>query len=103
MNQKTHHYLALDFPIRSIAAWAWGKFGIELTPEALGGAGAPHQNVKGVILARVADLYRRREIEYPVEYALDMTVAQGGTDNAYALTALVDWANHAGASLGQFI
>ncbi|MCD6365553.1 MAG: SEC-C domain-containing protein, partial [Planctomycetes bacterium] len=38
--------------------------------------------------------YLRREIEYPVEYALDMTVGQSGTENVYALGALVDWANN---------
>ena len=87
-------YLAGDFPIRSIAAWAWGKFGIELTVEDLGGAGASHQNVRDVILTRVADLYRRREIEYPAEYAMEMTIGQSGPDNVYAIAQLVEWANH---------
>ena len=87
-------YLAADFPIRSIAAWAWGKFGIELTPDDLGGAAASHQNVRDVILGRVSDLYRRREIEYPAEYAMDMTVGRSGPDNVYAVGQLVEWANH---------
>jgi len=87
-------YLEADFPIRSIAAWVWGKFGIELTPGELGGARASHQNVRDVILARVDDLYRRREIEYPAEYAIEMTVGRSGPDNVYAIGQLVEWANH---------
>ena len=87
-------YLAPDFQIRSIAAWAWGKFGIELTGDDLGGAAAPHQNVRDVILTRVSDLYRRREIEYPAEYAIEMTVGRSDSDNVYAIGQLVEWANH---------
>ena len=45
------------------------------------------------MMARIEAAYKRREIEYPVEYAIDMTVGMTGTDNVYALTALVDWAN----------
>jgi preprotein translocase subunit SecA len=45
------------------------------------------------MMAKIEAAYKRREIEYPVEYALDMTVGVTGTDNVYALTALVDWAN----------
>ncbi|MDP6633708.1 MAG: preprotein translocase subunit SecA [Phycisphaerae bacterium] len=87
-------YLNVDFPIRSVAAWVWGKFGIELTGDDLGGPGASHQNVRDVILAKVADLYRRREIEYPADYAIEMTVGRSGPDNVYAVAQLVEWANH---------
>ena len=45
------------------------------------------------MMERIEAAYRRREIEYPVEYAIDMTVGVAGTDNVYALTALVEWVN----------
>ncbi|MCP4377477.1 MAG: preprotein translocase subunit SecA, partial [bacterium] len=87
-------YLEIDFPIRSIAVWVWEKFGIRLTGDDLGGAGASHKDVRDVILSRVSDLYRRREIEYPIEYAIEMTVGRTGADNVYAIGQLVEWANH---------
>jgi preprotein translocase subunit SecA len=86
-------YLEKDFPIRSIATWVWEKFGIKLTGDDLGGAGAVHEDVRNVILARVSDLYQRREIEYPIEYAIEMTVGRTGVDNVYAIGQLVEWAN----------
>jgi len=87
-------YLAVDYPIRSVAGWVWSKFGIELSAEDLGGPAATHQDVRGVILDKVDDLYRRREIEYPAEYAIEMTVGRSGSDNVYAVAQLVEWANH---------
>jgi len=86
-------YLAIDYPIRSIAAWVWDKLGIELSGDDLGGPGASHQDVRKVILDKVSELYLQREIEYPAEYAIEMTVGRSGSDNVYAVSQLVEWAN----------
>jgi preprotein translocase subunit SecA len=46
-----------------------------------------------------ADQYRRREIEYPVEFAMNMAYGRQGP-NAYSFGALAEWANAKyGASL----
>jgi len=87
-------YLAVDFPMRSVAAWVWNKFGVELTVDDLGGPAAARQAVKSVILGKVSELYEQREVEYPAEYAIEMTVGRSGADNVYAVGQLVDWANH---------
>jgi preprotein translocase subunit SecA len=73
-----------------MAEWARGKFGIEVSGEDLSGDA---EAATRLLTERVRSAYARREIEYPVEYALEMTVAQAGMDNAYAVAALVDWAN----------
>jgi len=86
-------YLDDDFPIRSALAWTWGKFGIELPADELGGVKATGDRVKETLLDKVRELYRQREIEYPVEYAIEMTVGRSGPDNVYAIGQLVDWAN----------
>ncbi|MGB2823347.1 MAG: preprotein translocase subunit SecA [Phycisphaerae bacterium] len=83
-------YLEPDFACESLAEWARAKFGIEVEPSEL--AGQP-EDVERALLGRVEAAYRRREIEYPVEYAMDMTVGSAGTDNVYAIGALVEWAN----------
>jgi preprotein translocase subunit SecA len=84
-------YLADGFARAALAEWARGKFDIEVDQAAL--AGSP-EDVRGLLLEKVMEAYRKREIEYPVEYALDMTIAQAGTENVYALGKLVEWANH---------
>jgi preprotein translocase subunit SecA len=84
-------FLQDGFAQASLAEWARNKFGIEVTGPELTGEPA----AAGALLAeKVEAAYRRREIEYPVEYALEMTVAKAGTGNVYALGNLVAWANH---------
>jgi preprotein translocase subunit SecA len=83
-------YLEESFPRDSLAEWARGKFDIELSGEEL--AGEPAE-VEARLMSKVEAAYRRREIEYPVEYIVDVTVGQAGTENVYALGHLVEWAN----------
>jgi preprotein translocase subunit SecA len=45
-----------------------------------------------LILAQTAVKYRRREIEYPVEFAMSMAYGRQGA-NVYGFEALVEWAN----------
>jgi preprotein translocase subunit SecA len=83
-------YLAEDYARQSLANWGRGKFGVEMSAEELAG---DRDEVRGRLMAKVESSYRRREVEYPVEYAMDVTVVAAGTGNVYAATALVDWAN----------
>ncbi len=84
-------YLQGDFPQQSLAEWAVAKFAIEVTGEELADDA---ETAREALNSKVAEAYRGREVEYPVEYALDMSVAQAGTGNVYALENLVRWANH---------
>ncbi len=86
-----HRYLEPELGAKALAEWARNKFGVELTPGEL--SAAEPQLAEEQLLAAVEQAYLRREIEYPVEYAVDITVGQAGTENVYALTALCDWAN----------
>jgi preprotein translocase subunit SecA len=83
-------YLEPGFAERSLADWASNKFGIGVNPEELRGEA---ENARQVLAEKVQAAYRQREVEYPVEYAFDMTVGQAGMDNVYALGSLVSWAN----------
>jgi preprotein translocase subunit SecA len=83
-------FLLPEFTRESLAYWARSKFGIEVTAEELDGG---LESARSVLEEKAVAAYARRETEYPVEYALDMTVAQGGTENIYALGSLVAWAN----------
>ena len=82
-------YLAEGVDREALAEWVRGKFDIAATGAELTGSS---EEVTEALTGKVAAAYRRREIEYPVEYALDMTVGQAGTENVYALGSLADWA-----------
>jgi preprotein translocase subunit SecA len=83
-------FLRKDFPTRRLAEWARAKFDIKLDIEQLKTISAPQA------CRLLADLtsakYKQREIEYPVEFAMNMVYGPQGT-NVYAFQALADWAN----------
>ena len=83
-------YLEPGLAERSLAEWAQSKFGIGVDPAEIAGA---QEAPRRALCEKAEEVYRRREIEYPVEYALDMTIGQTGPDNVYALGALAEWAN----------
>jgi len=83
-------YLAQGFAEASLAEWAQSKFDIDVDPDEIAGGS---QAAADVLHAKAEEIYRQREIEYPVEHAMDMTIGQSGPDNVYALGALAEWAN----------
>ena len=76
---------------RALAEWAGMKFGVVVSSEDVAGGPAA---AEAALQEKARAAYRQREIEYPVEHALEMTIAQSGPDNVYALNALADWANY---------
>ena len=83
-------YLEPGFAVRSLVEWARNKFGLEITTDEL--PPDPAQ-VHATLIERVVAAYRRREIEYPVEHAMELTIGQSGTENVYAVGSLAEWAN----------
>ncbi|HAU37896.1 MAG TPA: preprotein translocase subunit SecA, partial [Phycisphaerales bacterium] len=83
-------FLEEDFARAALAEWVRAKFNIELPPGELDGQ---TDEIARAVTARVEQAYGRREVEYPVEHALEMTIGHAGPDNVYALGALAEWAN----------
>jgi preprotein translocase subunit SecA len=79
-----------DFAVRTFADWARAKFDIRLDTDELNDLKAPeiHQQ----LLEKTAAKYKQREIEYPVEFAMNMVYGPQGP-NVYAFETLADWAN----------
>jgi len=66
-----------DYAGRELADWAQRKFDLEIAPDQLQAgssesADAAQQRVAELIFRKVSEQYDRREIEYPVRFALDM-------------------------------
>jgi preprotein translocase subunit SecA len=68
-------YLEPDWGVRSIADWARLKFQIKQTPEEL--AGKDPEEIKKLLHGKVMDLYRQKEIEFPVRVAMTRFMAEG--------------------------
>jgi len=98
---QLNEFLKEDFPVRTFAEWARAKFDIKLDTGEL--ASSNTSEIRGQLLEKTAAKYKQREIEYPVEFAMNMVYGPGGP-NVYAFEALADWANkkyNAGFSVEQ--
>jgi len=94
-------FLKEDFAARTLADWARAKFDIHLPLEQIKNAKA--DQIRQALLQETAAKYRQREIEYPVEFAMNMVFGPEGP-NVYAYEALAEWANrkyNAGLSIEQ--
>jgi preprotein translocase subunit SecA len=83
-------FLKDDFAVRRFAEWARAKFDFKLDIEELKDLTAKQARER--VLAETAERYHRREIEYPVEFAMSMAYGSQGA-NVYGFEALAEWAN----------
>lgn len=83
-------FLKDDFALRMFAEWAWSKFDIKLDVAEL--KDLSKKEIQGRLIEQAAEKYKRREVEYPVEFAMNMVYGPQGP-NIYAFEALADWAN----------
>jgi preprotein translocase subunit SecA len=85
----------------TLSDWARRKFGIEIDPKTLLEASkkqAPEEGEEdltpaGLIKKEARALYRKREIEQPVQFAMEMTLAISKQSRDEAAAQLVSWAN----------
>jgi preprotein translocase subunit SecA len=83
-------FLREDFAVRRFAEWVRAKFDIQFEAARLQGVNA--DGASQLLLEQAAAKYRRREIEYPVEFAMSMVYGPQG-ENVYGFEALAEWAN----------
>jgi len=82
---------------KELCKWADNKFGFRLTPEEVSKAAESGiESVQKLMLDQADRLYRQREVEYPVKFAMDTTMQQmrmGQATPPVAMGGLVNWAN----------
>jgi preprotein translocase subunit SecA len=83
-------FLRPDFAVQRFAEWARAKFDIAVDVEQL--RERKPAEVRQWLLEQTRAKYRRREIEYPVEFAMSMAYG-GQSANVYGFQALAEWAN----------
>ncbi len=83
-------FLTEDFAIKSFADWAKIKFDIKLDTEEL--KTLNNSQAQQLLNEKTTEKYKQREIEYPVEFAMNMVYGPEGP-NVYAFETLAEWAN----------
>ncbi|MDD5328164.1 MAG: preprotein translocase subunit SecA [Phycisphaerae bacterium] len=94
-------FLKEDFAVRRFAEWAQNKFDMKLNVEEITDLNA--SQIRKLIGEKASAKYRQREIEYPVEFAMNMVYGPQGP-NVYAFESLANWVNkkyNAGFSIEQ--
>jgi len=94
-------FLKEDFTLRRFAEWARAKFDIKLQIDELADLSA--KQIRQKVIEITSAKYKQREIEYPVEFAMNMVFGPQGA-NVYAFESLAEWANkkyNAGLSVEQ--
>ncbi len=83
-------FLKSDFAIKTFVEWAKAKFDISINIDQM--KNLKSEQIEQLVLDKTAEKYRRREIEYPVEFAMNMVFGPAGA-NIYGIEALSRWAN----------
>ncbi len=83
-------FLRDDFAAKMFVDWARAKFGIRLDVGEIGSMKA--EQIERLLKEKASEKYRQREIEYPVEFAMNLVYGPQGA-NVYGFEMLADWAN----------
>jgi preprotein translocase subunit SecA len=86
-------FLEPSWGLQSLCDWARAKFGIKIDPAELSGKGAAE--LHGLIHKQVMDLYRQKEIEFPVKVGMARFMAEKtgpqGAGQRYDREGLYNW------------
>jgi len=83
-------FLNSNFATGTFVEWSRSKFDIRLDSEKLKESSAA--DIRDEVIKKTKEKYRRREIEYPVEFAMNMAYSPEGP-SIYGYEALAEWAN----------
>jgi preprotein translocase subunit SecA len=79
-----------NFAVVTLAQWASNKFDIKLKADDFNELSS--NQIQEKIATAVSDKYTQRQIEYPVEFAMNMVYGPQGA-NVYGFESLAQWAN----------
>ncbi len=83
-------FLAPGYAERELAGWATRKFGPEIKPEALAGC-ADVDDAARRLLELAQQIYRERELTYPIDFAIEFTGANMPVNPQQALGQFCGW------------
>ena len=83
-------FLEDDFAAKSLCDWLNQKFDLKVPIDTL--AEKNSEQVEQLLRHEARQAYRRREIEYPVDYILNMSLRRQQAGSGFAAREIVDWA-----------
>jgi preprotein translocase subunit SecA len=83
-------FLSEDYGLRQFVEWVRAKFDLKLNPNDL--KKLNDKLIREKLIEQMKEKYRRREIDYPVEFAMSMAYGSDA-QNVYAFESLAQWAN----------
>ncbi|MDX2130582.1 MAG: preprotein translocase subunit SecA [Planctomycetota bacterium] len=90
-------FVVPNFGAQRLAEWVKDKLDFDVTADEIVRthkvASDTGVSVTDMLMKRVEEMYRAREVEYPVDFAMQMTQMQMRQDPGAALAHLVAWAN----------
>jgi preprotein translocase subunit SecA len=89
--KELDQYLAPDYAPRELSKWLKTTLDIDLTSEEISKKETPEQVVEAA-LAQVRERYENREVEYPVDAMMEMTMSLIRQQGPAAAAVLSDWA-----------
>ncbi|VAX35893.1 hypothetical protein MNBD_PLANCTO03-1069, partial [hydrothermal vent metagenome] len=91
---KIAEFTAEHYGVGKLIEWCKAKYGIELEQaEVLEAIADEDRTPQDLILDKAEELYTKREIEYPVEFVMQLTMSQARQNPQQALAQLANWAN----------
>jgi len=87
---KLYEFLQHGFPQKTFREWAESKFGIKIKLGKIAESDIP--GIHKSLAEKTREKYKQREIEYPVEFAMNMVYGPQQT-SIYAFETLAEWAN----------
>jgi preprotein translocase subunit SecA len=88
-----NRFLDPNYARSALTEWVKNKFGVVIRLQDITDLDA--RKMKEFILGQVHTAYHRREVEFPVDFALSNTLlSEEKAESAYSSAALVDWVNH---------
>ncbi|QDU33718.1 preprotein translocase subunit SecA [Poriferisphaera corsica] len=82
-------YLEKHLGEKELAAWARNKFGVELVPQDM--VDMPAEECLDMILDKAREAYQQRELNYPIEFILDIVYQGAQQDQNWAVDQLINW------------
>jgi preprotein translocase subunit SecA len=85
-------FVVPNYGARKLSEWVERKFGFEVSADEIVEAkAAEDRNPRDPIMEKAEELYEKREIEYPVEFVMEMTMLMARRDPASAMGELAEW------------
>ncbi len=85
-------FLVENYGAHELCRWAKSVFGVEVSVDELTGTPEKRAGAGDLLFGRFEEMYRKKEIEYPVEFSMELTAGLMAYSPDQALAQLAGWA-----------